>query len=617
MKRFLSLSSILATLTFGTLLVPVAFGQQRPHIAGPAALDQQVEFNVFLPLRHKDELDQLLRDQHTRGSENYHKWLTPAQFRSRFGADPEDMKAASEILSAYGLSVTAAHSHGLRVRGPVASVQHVFNISMSNAVTQRGHLRPVTTEPLNLPAALQRMGAQVLHFANLPEARSQARRAAGPITLQNRYSPFGSYWFDDLKQAYDFPSYRRLNGQGRTIAIMSGSDYLESDIKAYFAHESKPGAPIAPPKIVRLPIHGGSPFDPNSGNSFEAELDLEQAGGMAPGATLLLVNLPDGTFASTIDGYLTVVDNNLADIVSSSFTFGTEQLYDAAYNDGIDFFPTLQVADDVFKQGNAEGITFVESSGDSGGLPTPPLAYFTTPPQNSPVVVGHFLPGVEVFNSSPHVTSVGGTNLRTTFDPPSLESRYVRENAFADPEVPYDPYGVGNLLSGGVFGSGGGISIFYGKPPYQRFIETGSKMRTVPDISLQMGGCPAGLAKLPCRTTDSSTVEFFAGQLVGVIGTSVSAPDFAGILALKEQHLGGSRLGNVNYDIYAAAALQPALANSPLDLLHQGQPGNNGAFSTTPTGYNYVLGVGTPLVRNFIFAPLLPPARNPQTPSNP
>jgi subtilase family serine protease len=142
-------------------------------------------------------------------------------------------------------------------------------------------------------------------------------------------------------------------------------------------------------------------------------------------------------------------------------------------------------------------------------------------------------------------------------------------------------------------------------------------MRTVPDISLQMGGCPAELAKLPCRETDSGTIEVFAGQIVGVIGTSISAPDFAGILALKEQHLGGSRLGNVNYDIYAAAAIQPALANSPLDLLHQGQPGNNGAFSTTPTGYNYVLGVGTPLVRNFIFAPLLPPAGNPQTPSNP
>ncbi len=102
-----------------------------------------------------------------------------------------------------------------------------------------------------------------------------------------------------------------------------------------------------------------------------------------------------------------------------------------------------------------------------------------------------------------------------------------------------------------------------------------------------------------------------------MIGTSVSAPDFAGILALKEQFLGGARLGNSNYEIYAIAAAQPAVANSPLDFLHQGQPGNNGAFKTTNSGYNLVLGVGTPLVRNFILAPELPPAGNPQTVSNP
>jgi subtilase family serine protease len=216
------------------------------------------------------------------------------------------------------------------------------------------------------------------------------------------------------------------------------------------------------------------------------------------------------------------------------------------------------------------------------------------------------------------VTSVGGTNLRTTFDPPSLESKYVRENAFGDPEVLQDPLGVGNLVAGGIWGPGGGESIIYGKPPYQQFVDTGTRNRAVPDISLQMGGCPAGLAKEPCPTDRRSfAFEVFDGQLWGAIGTSVSAPDFAGILALKEQFLGGSRLGNVNYDIYAIAAAQPNVADSPLNFLHQGQPGFNGAFHTTKTGYNLVLGVGTPLVRNFIFAPELPPAGNPRTKSNP
>jgi subtilase family serine protease len=397
---------------------------------------------------------------------------------------------------------------------------------------------------------------------------------------------------------------------------MSVSDYLDSDMAAYFGHESTTSAPIAVPKIIRFPIHGGSLFDANSDNSLEAELDLQQAGGMAPGATLVLVNLPDGTDGSFLDGYLTLVENNNVDIVSTSFG-GPEATYTAAYNGGIDQTGVLQAFNDIFKQGNAQGISFVASSGDFGGLGLPPVSYFTSPPHTPPVVVGNMLPGVEFFASSPYVTAVGGTNLQTTYNPPSLESNYVSENAYGDPLVPFDPYGTGNLVAGGYWGSGGGKSIIFAKPPYQYFVETDSETRALPDVSLQMGGCPADISQRPCHSGDSYSYAIFAGKRIGLIGTSISAPDFAGILALEEQFLGGTRLGNVNYEIYAIAAAQPNVSGSPLDLLHQGQPGFNGAFYTTKTGYNFVLGVGTPLVRNFIFASQVSPAGDPQTPSNP
>lgn len=620
MRSFLRRYCVLLSAVFMALLGLNAKAQNRLRLSGPANINQRVEFNIYLPLRNTDELDRLLEAQHTRGSGQYHKWLTPAEFRERFGPNPQDVADLTQIVGSYGLKVAGVHSHGVRVQGSVGAIQRAFGTTMSAHVALNGSAKLVASAPLILPPALDRMGARIIHFGSLPELQSHARRVVGPIPLerlapQNRQSPFGAYWFNDLKQAYDFPSVQSLDGRGRIIAIMAVSDILKSDIDAYFAHESTKSAPISTPKIERLRIGGGSPpFDPNSSGSFEAELDLEQAGGMAPGATLLLVNLPGPFDNSFIDGYLDLVELNIADIVSTSFGL-PEALYTAAYNGGQDLTDIPRIFDALFKQGNAQGITFVNSSGDSGGLPAPPVSYFTETPQFPPVVVGKFLPGVETFGSSPHVTSVGGTNLKTTFDPPSLESSYVHEQAFGDPEVPFDPFGLGNLVSGGVFGSGGGESAIFSKPPYQELVDTGSSMRTVPDISLQMGGCPQ-IAK-SCRPSDSFTAEAFAGQLVGVIGTSVSAPDFAGILALKEQFLGGSRLGNINYEIYAIAASQPAVANSPLDFLHQGQPGSNGPFSTTKTGYNMVLGVGTPLVRNFIFAPELPPAGNPQTKSNP
>lgn len=617
MRRFLHGCSVFATIAFVAIFTLKAEAQARIGLPGPVVTSQQVQFNVYLPLRNTDELDRLLEEQHTPGSEQFHKWLTPAQFRSRFGPSAEEMTTLKTILADSGFTVTNTHSHGVRVQGSAGQVQRMFGASLSSTMTAHGNARLTTAEPLTLPPALQRMGARIINFAPLRELRPQLHIVTKAVSPQNRMSPFGGYWFNDLKQAYDFPSVQSLDGTGRTIAIISVSDFLDSDIKAYFAHESTKNAPISAPRIIRFPIDGGSPFDPTSGNSSEAELDLEQAGGMAPGATLVLVNLPDASFGSFLEGYFTLIEQNFADIVSTSFTAGAEATFTAAYNNGQDFTALLQIFDDVFKQGNAQGITFVESSGDSGGLPLPPLAYFTKAPKFPPVVVGKFQPGVEAFNSSWHVTSVGGTNLRTTSDPPSLESRYVRENAFGDPEVPYDPFGFGNLVAGGLWGPGGGESIFYSKPPYQQFVDTRTTNRAVPDVSLQMGGCPLGLAIQPCANSRSFAVLAFDGQLFGVIGTSVSAPDFAGILALKEQFLGGSRLGNVNYDIYAIAAAQPNVANSPLDFLHQGQPGFNGAFHTTKTGYNLVLGVGTPLVRNFIFAPELPPAGNPRTKSNP
>src|SRR5208283_1900448 len=111
------------------------------------------------------------------------------------------------------------------------------------------------------------------------------------------------------------------------------------------------------------------------------------------------------------------------------------------------------------------GITFLASSGDAGGLSIPSLGYFTATPKNPPVITGQFLQAIEEPASDPYVTAVGGTNLITTYTKGSLDTQYVTENAYYDPLIPYDPYGTGNLVSGGVWGSGGGVSIYYPKPP--------------------------------------------------------------------------------------------------------------------------------------------------------
>ena len=371
-----------------------------------------------------------------------------------------------------------------------------------------------------------------------------------------------------------------MNGAGRTIAIVIDSDILDSDLALYFGHEA-----LAPPIVIRRPVDGGpQPFNPASGDSLEASLDVQQSFGSAPGSQIMLYGIPDLSDQSIYDAYSAIIEDNKADVVNSSFGL-CELYYTAAYNGGVDFTWNLQEFHDVFRQGNAQGITFVAASGDNG-------AYGCADPTFT-----HYVKGVQNPADDSDVTGVGGTDLVTTYTAGSLASRYVRESEFFDPVSgpPND-----------MWGSGGGISVVFQKPLYQNLVNTHASTRTVPDVAMHMGGCPVGATS--CNPDDSSDVVAFGGGYYAVIGTSASSPDFAGLLAVTEQSL-GTRLGNANYYVYALAA---AGGNA---VYHQDVPGNDG-YPAQP-GYDYVTGVGTPHAAVFAARPFAPVAGNPGTPSNP
>jgi subtilase family serine protease len=420
----------------------------------------------------------------------------------------------------------------------------------------------------------------------------------------NRRSPIGGYWFDDLKQAYDYPSYTKYTGKGVTIGILMVGGYNPPDMDMYFGHEL-----LATPKISEVDLFGAPPYDPtNPFNSFETHLDIQQSGGMAPGAHIVLFNIPDLSDASILAGLTTIIEGNSTDVVNMSFA-GPEIGYLPEYNNGTNLIGLLGVYDNLFKQGTAQGITFVASSGDLGAFDIPAAACFAPGATSS---CGGFERDVAIPASSPHVTGVGGTNLVTTYNPPSLDSAYVKESAFPDPLAQDIFYGT--PATGGLWGSGGGISIYYKKPIYQFLVNSPSKYRTVPDLALHMGGCPQG-AVTPCGPDRSYDIEALGGHFYGVIGTSASSPDFAGLTALNIERF-GTRLGNENFYIYALAAAQSA-GILPFKVYHDNIRGSNGYFNAQP-GYNMVLGNGTLFGRNFILAPPnVPAAGVPQTSTNP
>ena len=552
---------------------------------------------VHLPLRNDAELTSLVQAASDPRSPEFGHFLTPQQFRERYAPAAGDISAAAASLQGMGFA-TRATQQNIYAAAPQAVVERAFGVHITPANGKRSTMS-LDGAP-RVPQTLAKLGASVSVKDFVYRTHSQLADLGDPSgeVPDNRYGPDGPYWFTDLKEAYGYPTYQTYNGTGRTIGIVMATDALDSDVTAYFHHELFDNfAPI--PSIEHVKVNGGAPFGGiGNGASVEATLDVQQSLGSAPGAHVILYSLPNLSQNNILAGYDQVINENRADIVSSSFGL-CELYYTAAYNGGRDFTFYLKAFHDAFLQGNAQGITFVASSGDHGAFECANVADTMKIQQ-----------GVSNPANDPNVTAVGGTNLVTTKTPPStattpyqFTSRYVSENAYSDR---FNPAASG--YPNDIWGSGGGISTFFAKPKYQEFVDTrNATQRTIPDISMHMGGCPFG-AITPCGPDRSADIVRLGGHNYGVIGTSASAPEFAGLLALAEQANNGQRMGNANMQIYVHAHAQG-------DRIYRHPPGNNGY--PTAADYDYVVGNGTPRAAEFMLVHGAPLAGDPMTATNP
>ncbi len=643
---------VLFALTAITSLSPsFAAAATMPQTLGPADQYAVVHFNVYLPLTHQEALEQLLSAQTDSTSPAYHQWLTPAQFKTQFGPSPADVAKVRAALEAAGFTVIAEHTQNLEVEGTVRAVEAMFAAHLQQVKTAGGAIKLAAIERrLILPDALASAGAVIPEFTPHLTAHVHSTTLGRTPLLADplfRLSSSSLYYPNDLNEAYQLPSFRtevepfgsrrpaQIAGVGAHIGIVISSVISPSDLDDTFnsslnlgggdfliqSYSTYSNLPV--PSVAIRAVNGGSgAFDPTTGDAAEASLDTQMSLGTAPGAHETLYNIPDLTDDSIAAAYTAVNEDNAVDVVSSSF--GECELdFTAAYNGGVDYTSILRTFHALFQQGNAQGITFVASSGDNGAVPCVSAAF-----ANNPTNGTSFVLGVENPADDPNVTAVGGTNLSTTATPGVDDAAYQAENANFDPELPaefqLDP-STTVTVNNNTWGSGGGFSKVFSKPFYQYLVNTGSNThRSVPDVSLMMGGCPsdADLTAQDCTTLPrSAAIVWIGGVPYGVIGTSSSSPEIAGVLALAIE-LNGGRLGNVNPLIYSLSALQSLAggvhAPKALQFFHRGISGNNNGYTVKPgQAYSEVLGNSTLDVKNFLALPLATPAGAPDTPSNP
>lgn len=359
-------------------------------------------------------------------------------------------------------------------------------------------------------------------------------------------SPAGCYGPAQIRAAYGIDKLG-IDGTGRTIVIVDSfqSPTIQHDLSTF---DSLFGLPD--PNLHIIAPDGLTPFDQNDANQVgwagEITLDVEWAHAVAPGAAIDLVLAKSNDDADILSATRYAVDNNLGDVISQSFGEAEQCMRPDLLN--------AQHA--LFAQAVAKGITLLASSGDQGAAQ--PTCDNTS-----------FFKAASTPASDPNVTGVGGTRLVAD----GLTGAYQSESVWNEPD----------FASAG----GGGFSVEYGTPSYQRSLRLPS--RGVPDVAYNAAIIGGVLAVWSSSGQGTNLVFRFGG-------TSAGSPQWAGLIALTDQ-LRHGRIGSINTALYALTH-SPALYQA---LFHDVTVGDNTyhgdvtvtGFAATP-GWDPASGLGTP-----------------------
>ena len=96
-----------ARLAGNTRPIP-ALAQDEGEVSSAQALPHMA-LHFAMTAQQQEDLDQLLRQQQAKGSEQFHKFLTPEEYGARFGPNPQDIAQITTWLKQQGFSTFRAH----------------------------------------------------------------------------------------------------------------------------------------------------------------------------------------------------------------------------------------------------------------------------------------------------------------------------------------------------------------------------------------------------------------------------------------------------------------------------------------------------------------------------
>lgn len=473
------------------------------------------------------------------------RYMTREEFTAAHGADPADLGKIEEFAQAHGLTVAESNAaeRSVKLLGTVAAFSAAFGVDLSRYEYSGGSYRG-RTGPIHVPEDLAPIIEGVFGLDDRPQARAHFRRSAPVGVVRPRTGGGTSYTPPQLAKLYSFPT--AVTGRGQCIAIIElGGGYRAADLKTYFT-----GLGIKPlPKVRSKSVDGGHnrPTSPDSADG-EVMLDVEVAGGVAPGAEIVVYFAPN-TDAGFLDAVRAAIHDQRHQPSVISISWGAAERFWTTQ--------AMRDMDQAFQEAAALGVTVCCAAGDDG---------------SSDLRGGsdgslH----VDFPASSPYALACGGTRL-------DANGTIAKEVVWNEGQ------------SGGA--TGGGISDVFDLPSWQ-------KAAKVPASANPGGRIGRGVPDVAGDADPQTGYQVLVdGEELVIGGTSAVAPLWAGLVALMNEGL-GHRAGYLNPVLYGL----PTTARAFRDIAvgNNDTTGNGGAYPAR-RGWDACTGLGSPVGKKLLAA---------------
>ncbi len=523
---------------------PKWLGQAKATGGTPAAAST-ISFGVLLKMRDAAGAEATLASLSDPASASYGKWLSSAQFRARYAPAAADVASVRGWLTGQGFHVRGALGGGLFVQasGTTAQIDKVFGTKVQNYQFQGKTVRANNTDlslpegtPSSVTGAISGVlgidqGGTLMKPADPPPPPSTGFRAGRPCSAYygqkiataqppagGKHQPYVVCGYEpkQYESAYGLTDQfkKGYTGKGVTVAVTDAyaSPTIVSDTSVY---NRRHGLPQFGHQQFTQITPGPDGYDQAAtcGDWYgEETLDIESVHSMAPGANVVYVGAADCADA-LIEAWAATIDNHVADIVTNSWGDGVD---DPALlgQDLVDYMTEFSL------EAALTGITVNFSSGDDGDA----TAGGANPTDKT----------VSFPSDIPYVTGVGGTSVGI-----DKHGKRVWEYGWQNAYQPLN----GNAWGPAVYssGGGGGTSVIYPQPFYQRGVVpvaiseangSATPMRTVPDISMPADPNTGFLVGQTQTFTDGT---YYDEYRLG--GTSLASPLLAGVDAVVSQRM--------------------------------------------------------------------------------